>query len=291
MNRLSSMKTRAAGLLVIASLALTSCFVTPGKFTSQLELEQDGSFAFTYDGEIFFLGLSELAKMGGSMGEFSADECYDDNFDVRECTEEELAEQRSDWEERAEQKAAKAEKDAQEMAAMMGGIDPTDPEANEELRQLLLRHEGWNKVEVKGNGVFDVEFAVEGQLSHDLLFPVIEGFPSANMFVQVIKRDNNVVRVNAPGFSAQGDNSSMGSMMGGMSSLAGLAALSKEGGENGAAPEMPAMDGTFSIVTNGQILANNTDEGPQTLDAKTVLSWDIDSGTAAAPTALIKLQP
>ena len=294
MNRLSSIRMRAAGLLVIASLALTSCFISPGKFTSQLELEDDGSFAFTYDGEIFFLGLSDLAKMGNSIEDFSPDECYDDDtFDVRECSDAELAEQRSDWEDRAEQKAVKAEKEAQEMSAMMGGIDPTDPEATEKLRQLLLRHNGWNKVEAKGNGMFDIEYAITGHMTHDMMFPVIEGFPSPNMFVQVIVRDSNVVRVNAPGFSAQGDKGSMGSMgsmMGGMAGMAGIAAMNEAGGDEEGESQMPVLDGTFSIITNGEILANNTDEGPQTIDEKAVLSWEIDNGTASAPTALIKLQ-
>ncbi|MEP5937480.1 MAG: hypothetical protein ABJ239_04065 [Erythrobacter sp.] len=290
MTHLSSMRMRATALLLVASLALTSCFISPGKFTSALDLKNDGSFAFTYDGEIFFLGLSELAKMGNSSAEFSASECYDDDtFEERDCTEADLAQQRAEWKEQAERKAAKAEKDAKEMSALMGGIDPSDPEANEELRQLLLRQKGWNKVEAVGNGVFEVEFAAEGQLSHDLMFPVIEGFPSANMFVQVILREGNVVRVNAPGFSADNDANPMGPMLGGMSELSGLAALSKGDPEGEEVPEAPVLDGTFTITTDGQILANNTDEGPANADGGSTLLWEIDSGTKAAPTALIKL--
>ena len=290
MTYLSNKRMRATALLLVASLALTSCFISPGKFASQLDLRNDGSFAFTYDGEIFFLGLSELAKMGNAPKEFSASECYDDDtFEERECTEADLTQQRADWEEQSERKAAKAEKDAKEMSALMGGIDPSDPEANEELRQLLLRQKGWNKVEAKGNGVFEVEFAAEGQLSHDLMFPVIEGFPSANMFVQVILREGNVVRVNAPGFSAGNDANPMGPMLGGMSELSGLAALSQGDGAGEEAPEAPVLDGTFTITTNGEILANNTDEGPADAEGGSILLWEIDSGTKAAPTALIKL--
>ncbi len=33
------------------------------------------------------------------------------------------------------------------MAKLMSGIDPTDPAAIEEMRKLLLRHKGWERVE------------------------------------------------------------------------------------------------------------------------------------------------
>ena len=290
MHTLSSIKLRAAGLLVVASLALSSCFISPGKFDSNLQLENDGTYSFNYDGEIFFLGLSDLAKMGKGPGEFAAEDCFDEEtYDPRECTDDELAQQRAEWDERATQRAEKAERDAKEMAAVMGGIDPTDPESTEDLRKLLLRQKGWNKVEALGNGLFDVEFAIAGQLSHDLMFPVIEGFPTTNMFVQVILRDDNVVRVNAPGFAAQGDSNPMGAMMGGMSELAGLAALGKGGPDGENTPQTPSLEGTFTITTNGDILANNTDEGPVVEGTASVLSWAIDNGTKAAPTALVKL--
>src|SRR3546814_14063891 len=87
------------------------------------------------------------------------------------------------------------------MASFLGVIDPADPQANENLRQLLLRHKGWTKVESKGDGVFDIEYSVTGHLSHDLMFPVIEGVPTTNIFVQTILREGDQVRINAPGFS------------------------------------------------------------------------------------------
>jgi hypothetical protein len=270
---------------------LTGCFVTPGEFDSQLQIEKSGDFSFSYDGEVFFFGLSKLAEIGAkSETPFVAEECYDENYDQRECSEAELREQRADWEAQSEQRAAKAEKDAEQMAAMMGGIDPSDPEAVEKLRQLLLRHKGWNKVESKGGGVFDVEFAIAGQLSHDMLFPLIEGFPTTSMFVQVILRDDNVVRINAPGFAAQGEGNPMASMMGGMGELAGLAALAGKDADAEAMSEVPVMNGRFTIITDGQILANNTDEGPSIDGAGMAnLFWDVDASTNAAPTALIKL--
>ena len=279
----------ATAMLAGLSLLLTGCFITPGKFTSELVLTEDDRFTFTYEGEIFFLGLSSLAEMGAAAEEFTPDTCYDDDtFEERECTAEELAEQRANWDAMAEFRAAEAAREAEQMSAIMGGIDPSDPEASAELVALLERQEGWNRVVDKGDGVFDVSYSVSGELSHDFMFPVIEDFPMANPFVQIILRDGDVVRVNAPGFAASNESNPMGGMMGGMAGMAGLAAL---GGEEGAPemPDIPVIEGTFTIVTSGNIRANNTDEGPADTAEGQRLEWEISPRTSAAPTALIDL--
>jgi hypothetical protein len=49
------------------------------------------------------------------------------------------------------------------------------------------------------------------------------------------------------------------------------------------------MNGTFRIVTDGQILANNTDEGPQSSPEGQVLEWTVNKRTEASPMALIQL--
>ena len=272
---------------LIAPLLLTGCFITPGKFDSELTLERDGSFAFTYSGEIVFLGLSKLARMNSGNGVFEPKSCVDEaSFDERECSEDELAEQRAEWEAGADERAAKNKEEARQMASFLGGIDPADPQANENLRQLLLRHKGWNKVESKGDGVFDIEFSVTGHLSHDLMFPVIEGVPTTNIFVQAILREGNQVRINAPGFSGDTGSGPSSGMMGGM---AGLAALG--GGDKGleGLEELPRIDGTLTIRTTGVILANNTDEGASQTAGMQVLTWKVSSQTKQAPSALIKL--
>ena len=49
------------------------------------------------------------------------------------------------------------------------------------------------------------------------------------------------------------------------------------------------MEGTFRIVTDGEILANNTDEGPQASAGGQVLEWTINKRTQAAPMALVRI--
>lgn len=286
----TSTRARAAAALAALSLLLTGCFITPGKFSSELVLMKNDQFSYTYDGEIFFLGLSSLAQMEAAGEEFEPESCYDEEtFEDRECTEAELAEQREQWDANAESRAAEAAMEAEQMAMMMGGIDPSDPESTAELVRLLERQEGWESVVDKGDGVFDVRFAISGELSHDFLFPVIEGFPSISPFVQLYLRKGEQVRINAPGFAAQNETSPMAGMMGGMAGMAGLAALGNEEEPADQMPNFPTVEGTFTIVTDGIIRANNTDEGSVRSERGQELVWNISPRTQAAPTALIDL--
>lgn len=287
MNMLVSIATRgrfAAGITAIA--ALTGCMITPGKFDASMTVMKDGGFGFDYDGEIYMLALSDLADLANRAENVEFEpECLDDDFEERPCTEEEIAEQRTEWEDGRENRQAEAEQQAAAMRAMLGGIDPNDPEAANELAAKLERQAGWDKVSYLGAGLFDVEFSVRSQLGHDFAFPLIEGLPLPNLFVLANRRDGGIVRIDAPGFAPQSGVSPFGGMMAGM---AGAMAAADEG-ETKAPPHIPEIDGTFRILTDGAILANNTDEGPQDSVGGSILTWRVDARTTAAPTALIRL--
>lgn len=300
MTMFSSIRLRAAGVLAGFALVLSGCFMTPGKFTSELAITGPDSFTFRYEGEIFFLGLSKLAQMDAANADNFTANCFDDEtYESRACTAEEEAIQREEWEAGAAERAEQAKKQAQQMAAIMGGIDPSDPKAADELVKLLQRQKGWERVVHKGDGVFDVSYRVSGTMGHDFTFPMIEGFPQTNPFVQVFLRKGAQVRINAPGFAAQSaDSSGLGTILG-AGSFAGLAAMgaaeqSREAGENPAAmPGVPVMDGTFTVraAAGMRILANNTDEGPVAEAGGETLVWRINQRTAQAPTALIAAAP
>ena len=274
------MKLRAASLAAASTLALSGCLLTPGAFTSELHVMKDGSFSYSYDGEIQMLALSKLAEMGKDKT-FDA-ECYDEDFEKRECTLAEVNEQRAEWDAGASAREAERKKKAAEMKAMLGGIDPSNPEAAQELADKLERQRGWEDVTYLGDGLFDVDFRISGRMSHDFAFPMIEKMPMANMFVTVMLRDDNQLRVDAPGFAAQGGGNPMQGMMAGM---AGLARMSGENGKDMGKIAVP--EGTFTIVTDGRILANNTNEGPQASSHGQSLVWEISPRTEQAPTALI----
>ncbi len=291
MTTVTTIRLRAAALLAGFALVLSGCLMSAGKFTSELAITGPDTFTFSYDGEIFFLGLSKLAQMDSATEVFTPSECYDDEtYESRACTPEEEGTQRAEWQAGAAERAAEAKKKAEQIAAIMGGIDPSNPEAAEELVKLLKRQKGWERVVHKGDGVFDVSYRVTGTMGHDFMFPMIEGFPATSPFVQAFVRQGGQVRIKAPGFSSQNaDSGGMGAMMG-MNSITGLAALEAAGkGDNKTLPGVPVIDGTFTVrAANGmRILANNTDEGPAVTTAGEMLTWRVTTRTTEAPTALI----
>lgn len=271
-----SLRRAGCAALAASSLALSGCLLTPGKFTSELTLTQGGAFAYSYEGEISMMGLTQLAKMD-SKKVFEA-ECYDDDFEPADCSEAEEAEQRAEWE--AEQAKDAAEKE--QFVRMMGNIDPSDPENAEKIADALRKQRGWNSVTSAGEGLFVVSYETSGVLTHGFVFPMVEKMPAFSPFVTALPRADGSVRVEAEGFGGE-QMSGMGPGLGMMSMMgAGMA------NADGPAPVLP--DGTFSIVTDGRILANNTDEGPESLGGgMQKLRWTVDPSRKAAPMALIAL--
>ncbi len=274
--------------IVAGVLALAGCMLLPGKFTSDLALRKDGTFSFAYKGDIHLVALSKMAadersKKDGEAA-FEPSTCFEDQSgEERECTSDELAAQRESWaEERAANKAAVAEKKKSEdamMKTMLGGIDPSDPRAAQEFADRLRRQSGWKSVIDKGDGRFEVDFAITGRLDHDFTFPTIEKFPMITPFLTLVRRADGTVRVEAPAFSASASSSPM----------MGMAAAAAEG-KNGA-EGMPTLDGVLTLVTDGEILANNTDEGPAITGGTKTLIWKVNARTSAAPTALVRTGP
>ena len=214
---------------------------------------------------------------------------YEDDYVIkeRECTTEELAEQREVYDERMERARKQKEQQAQLMNLFFGGIDPSDPAAADELVKRLKRQRGWKSVVHKGKGLFEVSFEITSTMGHDFVFPTFERFPLNNFILTAAIRDPGSVRIDAPGFAVQGGTGPMGGMMSGM---VGAMQIFGDDEEAEAAQSFPELEGTFTLVTDGAILANNTDEGPeQDADGMQRLSWKITPRTRTAPMALIGL--
>lgn len=272
----------AVAALAGLSLLLTGCLLSPGKFTSALDVRKDGRFTFSYTGEMHLLPLSELARKGdkGADAPFEPSTCYDsEKGEDRDCTKEEIAEQKKTWEEDRKAAAERKKKDA-DMAKAMLGVDPEDPKAAEELAGRLRKQAGWKSVVYKGNGLFEVDFAISGVATHDFAFPTIERFPAANPFVALVKRADGSLRIDAPGFVLIGGDP--------MRTMLKLGAMS-ESGESKDKAGIPTIDGTFTITTDAAVLANNTDDGPQPVANGQKMSWKIENSTLAAPMALLRL--
>lgn len=281
-------------LLAGLCLLLTACLISPGKFTSALDIRKDGRFSFSYTGEIYMLGLSKLAEMGNksrSSSVYAPAPCYKEAGAMAEraCTKDELTRQRSDWDIEAKFQADKDKRDAELMRALLGGIDPTSPKAAEEFADRLRRQTGWKSVIYKGDGMFEVDFAVSGRIDHDFTFPTIERFAMANVFLTLNRRADGTVRMDAPAFATASNGR-------GMSSFAQFAAMGavmgearKDGEGAGKMPKIPTLEGTLVLTTDGAILANNTDDGPESFTTGQRLEWKISPRTTAAPTALVRL--
>ena len=278
-----SIVNRARGACAAVLCLLTAgCFLLPGKFASDLTLQRDGTFAFNYKGDIHVLALTKMAQkeIGEEPAEFKALPACTDNGDLdTECSDESAEDQRKTWQENQAAAAAKKKSDAEMMQKMLGGIDPADPKAAEELAERMRKQVGWRSVQYMGDGKFVVDFALSGRLDHDFTFPSIEKMPALTPFVAIYRRADGTVRIDAPAFS----NAGTGGPFGGMAQ-----------GLVGKTPEtegIPELDGTFAIVTDGEILANNTDDGPKATAAGKRLGWRLNSRTTTPPTALVKLSP
>jgi hypothetical protein len=160
---------------------------------------------------------------------------------------------------------------------MLGGIDPSDPRAADELAERMRKQAGYRSVTYVGDGKFVVDFAIAGRLDHDFSFPTVEKLPVVTPFVAIFRRADRSVRIDAPAFAA----SAAGGPLAGMAT--GMAGKDVPAG-------FPVLDGSFAVLTDGEILANNTDDGPQAgAGGLRRLAWKVTPRTASAPTALVQL--
>jgi hypothetical protein len=205
-----------------------------------------------------------------------------DEFEERECTTAEVEQQKKEWDE--QQAAQKKEKEqAKKMfAAMMGGIDPSDPKTIARFTKEVERLAAWNKVEHLGNGLFMIDYSTKGRLADDFAFPVIPRYALGNPMIHITRWDNGRVRVEAPTFHNDADVSLMSLMGAGGGMIPGMGS-----GVNKFEPV--EVKGTFTIRTNARIMANNTEEGPADEGGLQVLRWDIGPKTFGPPMALLKL--
>lgn len=285
MNQMPNLRrAAAAGLAVLLSLTVAACFVMPGKFAATLDLRKDGTFTYTYKGEMLVIGLTKMAQMvlaPKTAAPFEAVPCYkDDDETERPCTKAEIAQQKEDWD--AEQKK-KAEKDAADLEMfkkMFGGIDPNDPKAAEELAARMRAQHGWKSVIYKGNGTYEVDIAISGQMDHDFTFPTIERMPGVTAFLVANRRANGEVRIDSPLMQAAALTTPMGN-------AAQTVMQSKM--PSGNIPDFPMANGTFTLTTDAVILANNTEKGPTVVPTGKQLQWDVSGHNPIAPYALIGL--
>ncbi|MGC1470929.1 MAG: hypothetical protein WA793_16250 [Sphingorhabdus sp.] len=211
----------------------------------------------------------------------AAVEAIEDDYSERDCTPAEVEQQKKDWDEQQANSKKEKEQAKKMFAAMLGGIDPSNPKTIDRFTKEVERLAAWNKVEHLGNGLFMIDYSTKGRLADDFAFPVIPRYALGNPMIHVTRWDNGRVRIEAPTFHNDADVSLM-SLMGAGSMIPGMSSAKKK-------IEPVEVKGTFTIRTNAKIMANNTDEGPTDEGAMQVLRWDIGPKTFGPPMALLKL--
>jgi hypothetical protein len=237
---------RAAVLLL--PLALAACLFTPGKFDSTLTVRKDRSFTFTYKGEVMAIDLKGLGEGMGDMKvtpHEDGDEAKTEDGDTPEKTPAETA---------AEEARKKAEKDAE----------------YRELATQLAKEAGYRSVEYRGNGLFYVDYALSGTLTHNFIYPFNQDAAMIFPWVAIELRGRDGIRVKAPGFAKQD------------TSQAGMGMPLGDQGES-------KMEGTFTLTTDAQIVSQNNEEGGETVGSNTVITWKVTPRTDTPPMAVLKV--
>jgi len=300
---------------IVAPLLLAGCLLFPGKFDSQLRLMNDGTYSFTYNGQMQLTEgdgpqsgsgmdqmpfypeqarcFNQINKASGAVAPYPLDlysspvnnEDDPDSYEERACTADELAklEQMHDEEmalvEANSRESKKAEEDKRNtaMSSIFGGAIPGDDEGLKKFAVKLAKYDGWKKVEYVGDNLFEVEYAVSGKFDQMFAFPTIPGATMQFPFVQIIRRNSGELEILTPAMAGAGG-------------LAGAMGPSPMGDSSGKSKAQP-IDGTLTIVTDGEVLTNNTEDGLTISGSTKNMRWKVDgtSGPDGSPRAIIKL--
>jgi hypothetical protein len=243
-----------------APLLLTGCLWGPGKFTSDLALKKDGSFTLDYRGEIV---LETADAMARKPWQDSMAHCMDD-AKSRPCSAAEIAAQRKSFEEKQR---------SDEEAAKSFGLPGSDEESNRAFAAKLMKYAGWRSVSYRGKGVYEVDYHLDGRLTQDFVFPVM---PDSNVvipFIALRRRGDGAVLMNAP------------ALTGGMNMFAPMA--QQMGGDTQGPPSR--AQGRFTVHTDGEIVTNNSEDGPSPDPLGHQVHWDISPGSNKIPEMLVRL--
>jgi hypothetical protein len=297
--------------VLAASTMLSGCFLVPGKFGADVDIRKAGDFSVAYKGEILFQMPDDFvgSKMKPKVWDDAFATCYasgrtmtdeyasvethesaikgaeegsidgqdDDSREVA-CSAKQVAELRKTYEKDKAEAAAKKAEESDKMAQMFGFSGSGD-EANHKFAAALMKYDGWKNVTYRGKGKFDVDYRYSGKLTHDFVFPI---FPKMDMifpFIMVRKRADGAVTVTAPALIG-----------GGLKALAGRAKMLGDLSASKDMPESPQTSGMFTVTTDGEILSNNSEEGPTPDPKGKKVVWDVNPMTDRLPEVLIKIK-
>ena len=267
---------------IAAPLLLTGCLWSPGKFQSTLIVGKDGRFQLDYRGEIMFALPDDQGKpspWSDDMAHCNEDgtvslDMTDGEGDDRDCTAAEVAKLRAEHQKKETERLAAKRKENEEMARVFG-LPGSDDASNRKFAETVKKYAGWRAVSYRGNGIYDVDYSFAGTLAQDYAFPMMPDGDLMLPFIAIRRRADGAVLVTAPGFA------------GGEGPFASRAKLLGLPGKGQSGEGMKA-EGRFTIVTDGEILTNNSADGPVAAAKGRAIVWDVSPSTTKTPEALIR---
>ena len=279
---------------VAAPLLLTSCLWGPGKFASNLTLRKDGSFTLDYRGEI----VLQIPSDKGAERKWTDDQaqCFvglksgegpvavtppapsppqQITFPKRRlCTPSETAAQKREFETRTADMAARSKKQT-EQAVKIFGLPGLDDESNRAFAAKMMKYAGWRSVTYRGNGVFDVDYHFVGSNRQDFVFPALPDNDLLLPFIAIRRRSDGSVLVTAP------------ALTGGAGPL--MARMAAAGMNDAKTSMVSRAQGRFTVATDGEILTNNSEDGPAPDAIGRQVHWDVGTSSSKIPETLVRL--
>ena len=159
-----------------ASLVLSSCILSPGKFVSTLHIAKDRSFTFTYVGEVILLDPAAAMQQGmqdglAGMGEGEPEGEGNSSAPAKP--------------------AAPPAETAQQIAE------------GKAIAEALSKEVGYRSVEYLGKNKFRVDYAMTGRLDRSFVYPVNLDAKSIIPWVAVEVRKDRTARIKAIAFGEE----------------------------------------------------------------------------------------
>jgi len=160
-----------------ASLVLSSCILSPGKFVSTLHIAKDRSFTFTYVGEVILLDPASAMQQGMQDGLAGVVEGE--------------AEGNSSAPARPAEPAAPAAETAKSVVEAKA------------IAEALSKEVGYRSVEYLGKNKFRVDYAMSGRLDRSFVYPINMDAKSIIPWIAVEVRKDRTARIMAIAFGDQ----------------------------------------------------------------------------------------
>ncbi len=138
-----------------------------------------------------------------------------------------------------------------------------------DIAAKLAKEAGYSVVEYRGAGKFYVEYAISGVLTHNFVFPYNQDVGMVFPFVAIELRGKDQVRVKAPGFAKQQEG---------------------DGSMPSSDETSASLDGTFTLITDAEIVSQNQEDGAKPVAAGKSVTWRVTPTSDDAPMAVLRVR-